>query len=207
MKLICFGDSWTAGHGIETDVKYKEEPFPHMFIQKLRDMNSWPRWVSDKLKCEYINLGVCGYGNEYILKDLKETVENGFINKDDIVIVMLSYPYRYKSKDIHNVVEIYLLMEELLEGYKHFYFNSFYPSFREEDVDTKKLPEYFINPDGCVSDVLRKYEIKNDIGVWEYGSRSVWNDEKNFYEGDYHPNLKGYKIIAKHIYDEIKRRI
>jgi hypothetical protein len=30
MKLICFGDSWTAGHGIETDVKYKEEPFPHM---------------------------------------------------------------------------------------------------------------------------------------------------------------------------------
>ena len=72
MKLICFGDSWTAGHGIETDVKYKEEPFPHMFIQKLRDMNSWPRWVSDKLKCEYVNLGVCGYGNEYILKDLKD---------------------------------------------------------------------------------------------------------------------------------------
>mgnify|MGYP000350511458 CR=1 FL=1 len=77
MRLITFGDSWTAGHGIETDVKYKEEPFPHMFIQKLRDMNSWPRWVSDKLKCEYVNLGVCGYGNEYILKDLKETVENG----------------------------------------------------------------------------------------------------------------------------------
>lgn len=43
MRLITFGDSWTAGHGIETDVKYKEEPFPHMFIQKLRDMNSWPR--------------------------------------------------------------------------------------------------------------------------------------------------------------------
>ena len=28
MRLICFGDSWTAGHGIETDIKYKEEPFP-----------------------------------------------------------------------------------------------------------------------------------------------------------------------------------
>jgi lysophospholipase L1-like esterase len=24
MKLICFGDSWTAGHGVETDRKYKE---------------------------------------------------------------------------------------------------------------------------------------------------------------------------------------
>ena len=118
---------------------------------------------------------------------------------------MLSYPYRYKSKDIHNVVEIYLLMEELLEGYKHFYFNSFYPSFREEDVDTKKLPDYFINPNGCVSDTLRKYEIKNDIGVWEYGSRSVWNDENNFWEGDYHPNLLGYKLIGKYIYQEIKK--
>ena len=73
MRLITFGDSWTAGHGIETDVKYKEEPFPHMFIQKLRDMNSWPRYVADKFKCSYVNLGVCGYGNEYILKDLKET--------------------------------------------------------------------------------------------------------------------------------------
>ena len=51
------------------------------------------------------------------------------------------------------------------------------------------LPNYFINPTGCVSDVLRDYEIKNDIGVWEYGSRSVYNNERNFYEGDYHPNL------------------
>jgi len=207
MRLICFGDSWTAGHGIESDKKYKEEPFPNMFIQKLRDMNSWPRWVSEKLNCPFVNLGVCGYGNEYILKDLKEVVENGFLEKDDVIIVMFSYPYRYKTKDKHNVVEIYLIMEELLNGYKHFYFNSFYPSFREEDVDTKKLPEYFIEPDKCVSDILRDYEIKNDTSVWEYNSRSVWNDKENFYEGDYHPNLLGYKIIGDYIYEEIKRRI
>ena len=24
MRLICFGDSWTAGHGIETDVKFAQ---------------------------------------------------------------------------------------------------------------------------------------------------------------------------------------
>ena len=23
MKLICFGDSWTAGHGVETDRQYQ----------------------------------------------------------------------------------------------------------------------------------------------------------------------------------------
>lgn len=33
----------------------------------------------------------------------------------------------------------------------------------------------------------------------------VWNDKKNFNEGDYHPNLNGYKIISDYIYEEIKK--
>jgi hypothetical protein len=204
MRLICFGDSWTAGHGIETDITYKEDPLPNLFIQKLREQNSWPKWVSYKMDIPFINNGICGYGNEYILRDLKESIRNGYIENDDIVIVMFSYPYRYTA-DTYNVVEIFLEMEELLVNHNHFYFNSFYPSFKEEDVDIEKLPKYFINPNGCVSDVLRKYEIDNNIGVWEYGSRSVWNDEKNFYEGDYHPNLDGYKIIGEYIYNEINK--
>jgi hypothetical protein len=204
MRLICFGDSWTAGHGIEEDVQYKEIPFPNMFVQKLRVMNSWPRWVAEKLECLYINLGVCGFGNEFILNEIKSVKKDGHFKKDDIIIVMLSYPYRYTG-DTYNVIEIYEQMEQELNGLNHFYFNSFFPTFKEEHFDTSKLPDYFINPDGCVSNILREYEIKNDIGVWEYGSRSVWNDEKNFYEGDYHPNLIGYKIIGNHIYNEISK--
>ena len=206
MRLITFGDSWTAGHGIETDVKYKEEPFPHMFIQKLRMMNSWPRYVADKLKCEFVNMGVCGYGNEYIFKDLKETIENEFISKDDVVIIMLSYPYRYK-KNPYDLVKFFWEMEKTLTNYKHLYFNSFFPTFKEEDFDTVNLPETFINPNGCVSDVLKQYEIDNDVSIWEYGSRSVWNDEKNFWEGDYHPNSLGYKIIGDYIYEQIKNKL
>jgi hypothetical protein len=202
-RLIAFGDSWTAGHGIESDVKYKEDPFPNMFTQKLRDMNSWPRWVAEKLDRLYVNLGVCGYGNEYILKDIMAVKNDGLFNQDDIIIVMLSYPYRYKTKDIHDVTEIYHMIEKELEGYTHFYFNSFYPSFREEDFDTSKLPKYFINPNGCVADVLKSYEEEYDISVWEYGSRRVWNDEKNYWEGDYHPNIYGYKLISDYIYNKI----
>ena len=41
MRLICFGDSWTAGHGVETNKIYKEEPFPNMFTQKLREQNEF----------------------------------------------------------------------------------------------------------------------------------------------------------------------
>jgi hypothetical protein len=204
MRLICFGDSWTAGHGIEDEIIYKEEPFPPMFYQKLRDMNSWPRWTAEKLNCPYVNLGVCGYGNEYILKDLKLCVDNGYFKNDDIIIIMFSYPYRYKDKNVYTIIEIYEMMEDLLKNYNHFYFNSFFPTFKHEDYDLTKLPEYFINPNGCVSDLLKDYELKNDISVWEYNSRSVWNDNEKFYEGDYHPNLLGYKIIGEYIYEKIK---
>ena len=44
----------------------------------------------------------------------------------------------------------------------------------------------------------------NKKSVWEYGSKMVWNDEENYYEGDYHPNLEGYKLIGEYIYKEIK---
>ena len=204
MRLITFGDSWTAGHGVEENKLYKENASPPVFITKLRMMNSWPRWVADKLKCEFVNMGVCGYGNEYIFKDLKETIENEFISKDDVVIIMLSYPYRYK-KNPYDLVKFFWEMEKTLTNYKHLYFNSFFPTFKEEDFDTVNLPKTFINPNGCVSDILKEYEIKNDVSVWEYGSRSVWNDEKNFWEGDYHPNSLGYKLISEYIYQEIKK--
>lgn len=206
MRLICFGDSWTAGHGIEKNIQYKENGFPPVFIEKLRNQNSWPRWVADKMGIEYVNLGVCGYGNSYILRDIKESFYRNAIEENDIIIVMFSYPYRY-SKDDNDVVKLFWETEKILKDYKHFYFNSFFPTFKEEDFDISNLPETFINPNDCVSDILKEYEIKNDISVWEYESRSVWNDEKNFWEGDYHPNLLGYKLIADFIYNKIIDKI
>ena len=204
MRLITFGDSWTAGHGVEELIEFKEVAKPPTFIDKLRNQNSWPRWVSEKLNCVFVNTGVAGYGNDYILKEINESIENNFLNDDDLIIVMLSYPYRYSKKDKYNVIETFWRMELKLKNYKHFYFNSFYPTFKNENFDTKNLPNNFINPNGCVADVLKEYEIKQNFSVWEYGSRSVWNDEKGFWEGDYHPNLLGYKIISEYIYDSIK---
>jgi hypothetical protein len=206
MRLICFGDSWTAGHGVEDNKLYKEIANPNKFIQKLREQNSWPKWVAQKLNIPYVNLGVCGYGNEYILKDLSEIKNIESFDVDDIIIVMFSYPYRY-SADTYNVIDIYHKFESNLKNYKHFYFNSFYPTFKEENFNIKKLPDYFINPNGCVADILKEYELNNDVSVWEYGSRSVWNDEKNYWEGDYHPNVLGYKIIGEYIFQQIQGKL
>jgi len=204
MRLICFGDSWTAGHGIENNIEYKETANAPIFIEKLRNQNSWPRWTSEKLGgIEYVNMGVCGYGNEYIFREIASAINHNFIEKTDIIIVMFSYPYRYTG-DTHTVIEVYNKIENILNGYKHFYFNSFFPTFKyETEINIKELPSYFINPNKSVSDVLKEYEINNDVSVWEHDSRLVWNDEKNFYEGDYHPNIIGYKIIGQHIYENI----
>lgn len=202
MRLICFGDSWTAGHGVETDIQFKEIANPtigNFFITKLRKANCWPRWLANKFDCVYVNCSECGRGNYEIYDEVFELNKLKFLKEDDIIIVMFSYPYR----DNVPPIEIYHKFEEILKSYKHFYFNAFYPLFKNENFDTNVLPSYFINPNGCVADVLKEYELQHNISIWEYNSRSVWNDEKNFWEGDYHPNLLGYKIIAEFMYNKI----
>jgi hypothetical protein len=207
MRLICFGDSWTAGHGIEKNIEYKEDAHPPVFIEKLRNQNSWPRWTAERLGIEYVNMGVCGYGNEYIFREIESAINNNFIDKTDIIIVMFSYPYRYTG-DTYTVIEVYKKIENILSDYIHFYFNSFFPTFKyETEINIKDLPSCFINPNKTVSDILKEYEISNDISVWEHDNRLVWNDEQNFYEGDYHPNLIGYKIIGWYIYENIIDKI
>lgn len=205
MRLICFGDSWTAGHGVDDNIKYKEDVNPNQFITNLRNNNSYPRWLSDLIGCSFVNMGVCGYGNLDILETVKEVINEELINKDDVIIIQFSYPHRYRNKKPNNnPLYIFPHLETILSPYRHFYFNGFYPLFKDEDFDITSLPNSFINPDKTFADYLRGYEIQNNIGVWEYGSRSVWNDEKGFWEGDYHPNLKGYQLIANYIFDEIK---
>tara|TARA_B100001939_G_scaffold188055_2_gene161988 strand:- start:434 stop:1069 length:636 start_codon:yes stop_codon:yes gene_type:complete len=204
MRLIAFGDSWTAGHGVEEKDTFKEEPNPPVFIQRLREQNSWPRWVAEKFDVPFVNCGVCGFGNEYILNTLQGCIEKNFIEKDDIIVVVFSYPYRYKKHNQYDVVELYNHFENTLKDYNHYYFNGFYPLFN--DLSEKiNLPNYFINPEGSLSYILQVAEVEKKESVWEYGSKTVWNDEKNFFEGDYHPNLNGYKIISDYIYKEIKK--
>jgi lysophospholipase L1-like esterase len=212
MRLLTFGDSWTAGHGVETDIFYKENAHPvegKGFIVNLRRFNSWPRYVAEKLDCAFVNNGYCGAGNHDIYSEVKILFDDNVIEDDDVFIIMFSYPHRYRVKKPENdPIKVFEKLEELLKSHKRFYFNSFYPTFKDEDgFDVTTLPNHFINPNECISDMLKEYEIKNDISVWEYESRSIWNDENNFWEGDYHPNLLGYKLIADEILKQIQNRL
>ena len=199
-RLVTFGDSWTAGHGVETDIQYKEEISPNLFIDYLRLMNGWPKYLANKLDIPFVNLAFCNKSNNQIYEDIIKW--KPLLNKDDLIIVMLSYPYRKYGNPIIDVANI---VNEL-SGYNYFILNSFYPTFSNIDpLDIHHINlTKFLNIDGCVSDVLIKWEQENKQSCWEYGFRKV-NNSNTFLGGDYHPNTIGYKLIAEDIYKQIKR--
>ena len=92
MRLICFGDSWTAGHGVETNKIYKEEPFPNMFTQKLREQNSWPRYVANELNCLYVNLVKSEYSTTKKFKSFLPTILG---ERDKVWLDLLIRPLYY----------------------------------------------------------------------------------------------------------------
>jgi len=204
MKLIAFGDSWTAGHGVEEQPKYAKIAGGFNYIvDNWRSQNSWPRWVADKLNIEYINLGMCGIGNNHILKNqLRDIIDDNFLNNDDIIIVMFSYPYRNAT----NPIEDFLKYEESLKNYKHFYFNSFYPMFKDEkniEIDLSN----FIDPENTMLDILLEYQKQTGINPWNYNIDIDTFDKDRIRLGEYHPNINGYKKIADVIYEKIKNKL
>ena len=199
-RILAYGDSWTKGHGVETDIDYKENPTPPPFIDKLREQNSWPNQLSNLLNIPAINFGVCGIGNRKILELVKQTIKEGWVKKDDMIIIMWSYPYRDSDP-----TDVYNEAEEVLKTYNHLYFNSFYRTFDTERIKYINTIN-FVEPEQCMSDVLNDYEMLNDKSVWEYQSRRVWEDETGMMIGDYHPNYLGYKLIAEQMYEWINNR-
>lgn len=206
MRLICFGDSWTAGFGIEKENIHQRGH--HMlkigngFYDKLRINNCWPRWLANELDCPFVTFAKEGYNNTQILDEIKSVVSSNILKNDDIIIVMFSYPYRYASNPIDDFEKI----EKLLKPYCHFYFNAFYPMFKNEIYET--IPENFIDPNTSMLDMLINYELQNPKAksVWEYSSTIEFTQEIKNNDIIYHPNMFGYKLIGKHIHEKIKNK-
>jgi len=199
-RLITFGDSWTAGHGIELDIHCKEIISPNEFVDKLRVSNGWPKHLSNLFDMPFVNFGWCNYSNIDILNKITEIKK--YFEKNDLIIVMLSYPYRgssIPSKDVKEIIEN-------LNGFNYFILNSFFKTFSNElggdlsDIDLSR----FLEKDLTMKDILIQYEKQNNLSVWEYGFKYPYDWQSTDY-GDTHPNYLGYKIIAEKIYELVKK--
>ena len=172
-------------------------------------LNSWPRYVADKMDLPYLNFGFPGSDNVHIANCVDMFYEH--LTKDDLIVIMLSFPYRHAYRhDTRNVTikQVIERFQHKLQGYNYYFFNSFYGTFLDEPEIKNELDlSRFIQVDTTAADILTKYEQEHDVSVWEYGSRKVYNDKKNFAEGDYHPNLLGYKIIAEWVHAELQNKL
>jgi hypothetical protein len=71
----------------------------------------------------------------------------------------------------------------------------------EEDLSKIDLSK-FLGKDFTMVELLTKYEIDNDVSVWEYNFRYPHSWQGTLY-GDTHPNYLGYKVIANKMYELI----
>lgn len=198
-RLIAFGDSWTAGHGVELDIHCKEVISPNEFVNKLRTSNGWPKHLANLFDIPFVNFGWCNYSNKDIINSIKENIQ--YFDRNDIIIVMLSFPYRDGGIPGENINEI----TNILNGFNYFLFNSFAKTFSNElGEDLSKLNlSRFLGKNDTMVDLLTKYEQQNDVSVWEYNFRYPHYWQGTLY-GDTHPNHLGYKVIANRMYDLIK---
>lgn len=205
-KLLFFGDSWTHGYGVDDYLLHRDHVYGSELTNNLRLCNGFPSVVSTLLDIPYCNFGISGASNGDILNKINEVVgENiDIINSDDIFIVAFSHPYRGYPTGIDYPIDIFNRIDDLLEQYNVFYFNSFYPMFNDVDF----IPtDNFIEPDNTFADLLLNYSRNNNIDVWENNNNVFDIRCARFDEFNHHPNRIGYKIIGKYIYDKIKNKI
>ena len=198
MRLITFGDSFTAGYGISESQKWVGHGAPDKFEDFYRRMNSWPKFLAQKLKIPFVNMGMCNnFGNNDIYKLIKENVDE--LLPDDLIIVAFSFPYR----NLTTANSDYKNIDTILKNYNRFYFNAFYPIFTDEkpemDLDLSK----FIRPNYTFSMYLGEVEREKSIALFQNNS---WYNDKSL-DGSQHPNYEGYKHIAEFVYSEIKDKI
>ena len=198
MRLVTFGDSFTAGYGVSQSKKWAGRGATNKFEDFYRRMNSWPRFLAEKLNIPFINMGMCNnFGNNDIYKLINENINE--LLENDLIIVAFSFPYR----NLTTANSDYRNIDRILNSYNRFYFNAFYPIFNDEVPEPDLNLTNFIKPNYTFSEYLGEIELKINKPLFQ--NSSWYNNESK--DGSQHPNLNGYRYIAKFIYDNIKDKV
>jgi len=92
MRIVAFGDSFTAGEG--TDYDYTETLDIFEEKEKYQRSHSWPKYLSDLMEIDYVNNGEVGSTNYRIFSNIFEQYSIERIKEDDLIIIMWSSPIR-----------------------------------------------------------------------------------------------------------------
>lgn len=92
MRIVAFGDSFTAGEG--TNYDYTETLSTFEEREKYQRSHSWPKYLSDLMEIDYVNNGEVGSTNYRIFSNIFEQYSVKKIKEDDLIIIMWSSPIR-----------------------------------------------------------------------------------------------------------------
>lgn len=259
MTLFTFGDSWTEGVGGNI-IEERQTNIPEERT-KIRHKYCWPKYLSDILEIEVQNFGMGASSNKTIFDLTCQTIHNGLIKKDDLLIVMWSSSLRdpvpffptenlwhfwgerymnkyhiYKSaftpeknktlvNDPHKIIkseykeffignlfnDVYydivnqnyiLYIQFMCEkiGIRYLFCDAFDLMIKKDIINSVNRIN-LINKKhywGLGNETLRDYLVGfNRSDVWE--SNKLWDNST----AGRHPNLNGYELIAKTLYEWI----
>ena len=92
MKVIAFGDSFTAGEGTNNEYVSNLKSFEE--VEQYQKQHSWPRYLADKIGVKYKNNGEVGSSNYRIFSSVFEQFALNQIDNDDLIVIMWSSPLR-----------------------------------------------------------------------------------------------------------------
>lgn len=92
MTLYTFGDSWTEGVGCDLEIELNiEDPEERT---KFRSQLCWPKYLSDLLGTDFVNMGIGAASNKIIFDSVVSLIKNDTIKTNDLVVIMWSSPLR-----------------------------------------------------------------------------------------------------------------
>lgn len=92
MRLYAFGDSWTAGHGVNIKIENSIESIEERRI--FRNSKSWPQILADTLNVDHYNLSISGCSNNDIFNTIIESIKSSKIKSGDLIVIMWSSTLR-----------------------------------------------------------------------------------------------------------------
>jgi len=221
MRLFTFGDSWTEGVG--GDLIEEEKTNTPEERTKIRQNFCWPKYLSELLNVEFINLGMGASSNNPFFPSYNPWHFWGerYVSKKHIYEFIVDRSESNKS-DLHvNLKKEY--KEFFIENlFSNFYYNIvnqnyiIYLQFMFEKIGIRYLFcdafDNMVKED--ITTEIDKTSLINKSHYWEFRNKTmkdfliqtnlknVWEDG-NFWLNNLsgkHPSKYGYELIANEIY-------
>jgi hypothetical protein len=142
MKLFAFGDSWTEGQGVDSEMELTLKDRDD--LRKFRNELSWVKLLSDKLKCECVNKGLSGNSNQKIFNDIVKNIQENIITNDDLVIVTWSSSLRDSVPFLPNNEWLSWSIKQLLETSSDRFIKSYKSGDNRYDSFLQSYKEFYI---------------------------------------------------------------